>query len=121
MPFWANSGQYAATGASKSNWPRECSIRAHSVVWVLVLDQTLVMVSRSHGAVWASSTQPPQMSTTSSPCSTTAAQQPTSAPLSMFADMISAIAAKRGSKVPWISAITTPSEFVARGQRSRFS
>ena len=35
---------------------------------VLVVDQTLVMVSRSQGRVFSASAQPPQMSTTGSPC-----------------------------------------------------
>ncbi len=67
---------------------------------VLVVDHTLVMVSRSHGAVPASSTMPPQMSTTSSPSSTTATDAPTSVPASRLADSVVATASKRGSQMP---------------------
>ena len=49
LPAAANSGQYPATGASRSSSPRSARISAHSAVIVLVVDQTLVMVSRSHG------------------------------------------------------------------------
>ena len=68
LPPWANSGQYVATGAWKSSWLLSASMRAHKNVMVFVVDHTLVMVSRSHGALLASSTNPPQMSTTGSPC-----------------------------------------------------
>ena len=50
---------------------------------VLVVDQTLVMVSRSQGRVFSASAQPPQMSTTGSPCRYTATDAPRSAPVSI--------------------------------------
>ena len=67
---------------------------------VLVLDQTLVMVSASHGVVLASSAQPPHRSTTSSPSSMTATEAPQSAPEARLAANWSAMAWKRGSQVP---------------------
>jgi hypothetical protein len=54
LPAAANSGQYVATGAWKSSSPRSASISAHRKVMVLVVDQTLVRVSRSHGVVLSS-------------------------------------------------------------------
>jgi hypothetical protein len=72
---------------------------------VLVIDQTLVMVSFSHGAVPASSTVPPQMSTTGSPLSRTATEAPTSVPASRLADNVVATPSNLGSQLPWISAI----------------
>ena len=51
---------------------------------VLVVDQTLVIVSRSHGRVFSASAQPPQMSTTGSPCRKTATDAPRSAPVSIW-------------------------------------
>ena len=50
---------------------------------VLVVDQTLVMVSRSQGRVFSASAQPPQRSTTGSPCQKTATDAPRSAPVSI--------------------------------------
>jgi hypothetical protein len=50
LPAAANSGQYFATGASRSISPQSARINAHSAVIGFVVDQTLVIVSRSHGA-----------------------------------------------------------------------
>src|SRR4051794_11638578 len=77
LPAAANSGQYLATGACTSSSPRSTRTRAQRAVIVLVVDQTLVMVSRSHGADPLVSTVPAQMSTTGSPSTTTAADAPT--------------------------------------------
>ena len=77
---------------------------------VFVVDHTLVMVSRSHGAVPASSTVPPQMSTTRSPSSTMATDAPTSVPASRLADSVVATASKRGSQVPCSCAMRPPEE-----------
>ena len=55
---------------------------------VLVVDQTLVMVSRSQGRVFSGSAQPPQMSTTGSPCRKTATEAPTSAPESIWSESV---------------------------------
>ena len=74
---------------------------------VLVVDQTLVMVSFSHGAEPASSTVPPQMSTTGSPCSRTATEAPTSVPASRLSDSVVATPSNLGSQVPWMSAIVS--------------
>ena len=55
LPLAANSGQYAATGASRSTSPRSASISTARLVTVLVVDQTFTIVSGSHGRVRASS------------------------------------------------------------------
>ena len=67
---------------------------------VLVVDHTLVMVSRSQGRVRASSAQPPQMSTTGSPSTVTATEAPKSVPLARLAASRSRTAAKRSSQRP---------------------
>src|SRR6478752_1246997 len=67
LPLVANSGQYLATFASRSSSPRSTSTRAASEVMDLVVENTLVIVSSVHGAVRASSAQPPHRSTTTSP------------------------------------------------------
>jgi hypothetical protein len=51
---------------------------------VFVVENVLMIVSRSQGRVLASSKYPPQMSTTGSPSIKTAADAPMSAPLSRF-------------------------------------
>ncbi|MCW2913158.1 MAG: hypothetical protein JWN52_1226 [Actinomycetia bacterium] len=55
LPAAPNSGQYVATGACRSSSPLSARMSAHSAVIVLVVDQALVMVSRCHGRVRASS------------------------------------------------------------------
>ncbi len=71
LPFSANSGQYRATGANGSSRPRSASISAARLVTVLVVDHTLVMVSSVHGEACSASRQPPQMSTTAWPSTST--------------------------------------------------
>src|SRR5687768_1126204 len=73
-----NSGQYLATGASRSRSPRSAKINAHNAIIVLVVDQTLVIVSRSHATVRLASAYPPHRSTTGSPPTNTATDAPTS-------------------------------------------
>src|SRR4051794_21356569 len=68
-----------------------------------------MMVSCCHGVVRASSVWPPQMSTTSSPSIVMAADAPTSSSWSMVEASASRTPAKRGSKVPWISAMDAAS------------
>src|SRR6185295_5538818 len=63
LPRTANSGQYLATLASRSSSPRSTSASAASAVIVLVVENTLVIVLSVHGAVRASSAQPPHRST----------------------------------------------------------
>ena len=53
-------------------------------VTVFVVDQTLVMVSRVHGVVLASSRKPPQMSTTVSPSTLSTMEAPSSSPEARF-------------------------------------
>ncbi len=108
LPFAANSGQYFATLPWRSSSPRSASIRAHSAVIVFVVDQTLTMVSRSQGFVFASSAWPPQMSTTTSPSSTTATDAPTSSPWSKLPANVCLTLSKRGSHVPWTSVMSAP-------------
>jgi hypothetical protein len=49
LPLAANSGQYEATVASRSSWPRSTSTRAASEVMDLVVEKTLVIVFSVHG------------------------------------------------------------------------
>ena len=72
---------------------------------VLVVDHTLVMVSRSHGLVFSASAQPPQMSTTGSPWRKTATDAPRSAPESSWPASVVRTPSKRGSQVPCTSAM----------------
>ena len=72
---------------------------------VLVVDHTLVMVSRSHGRVFSASAQPPQISTTGSPCRYTATEAPRSAPESRLVASVVRTPSKRGSQVPSTSAV----------------
>ena len=81
---------------------------------VLVVDQTLVMVSRSHGRVLSASAQPPQMSTTGSPCQKTATDAPRSAPVSIWSASVVRTASKRGSQVPCTSAMRSPLSYARR-------
>src|SRR5437763_1689695 len=78
LPLAANSGQYLVTGAYTSSSPRSTSSSAASESMVLVVDQTLTMVSRSHWRVRSASAQPPHMSTTNSPSTVTAMDPPSS-------------------------------------------
>ena len=64
---------------------------------VFVVDQTLVMVSRSQGRVLSASAQPPQMSTTGSPWRKTATEAPRSAPVSSWSASVARTGSKRGS------------------------
>ena len=49
LPFWANSGQYSATGACTSSWPRSTRVSAARAVTVFVIDQTFTIVSLVQG------------------------------------------------------------------------
>src|SRR5882724_861819 len=80
LPQAANSGQYAATFASRSSSPRSTSTSAASAVIVLVVENTLVIVFSVHGTVRASSAQSPHRSTTISPSMMTASDAPRSSP-----------------------------------------
>src|SRR5206468_9869740 len=73
-------GQYLATVASRSSAPRSTSTSAASAVIVLVVEKTLAMVFSVHGAVRASSAQPPHRSTAIAPSMLTASEAPRSSP-----------------------------------------
>ena len=108
LPPAPNSGHTLATGAYRSSSPWSASSRQHSADRVFVVDQTLMIVSRSHGTSVAESvvTVPPQRSTTSSPSSVIASDAPTSLgslPSAKLAANASRIAPNRSSHVPWIS------------------
>ena len=74
---------------------------------VLVVDHTLVMVSRSHSAPVDWSASPPQMSTTGSPWRYTATEAPTSAPVSRLSERTERTPSNFGPTVPCTSAMTT--------------
>src|SRR5262245_65734387 len=80
LPRAANSGQYLATLASRSNSPRSTSTSAASAVIVLVVEKTQAIVFSVHGTVRASLAQPPHRSTTVSPSILTASEAPRSSP-----------------------------------------
>src|SRR5262249_47281339 len=94
LPRAANSGQYEATVASRSSWPRSTSTRAASAVIVLVVEKTLAIVFWAHGTERASSAQPPHRSTTISPSRLTASEAPRSSPDAS----LDANSSRRGSK-----------------------
>ncbi len=78
LPPAANSGHTAATLPYGSSSPCSASTRQASADTVLVVDHTLMIVSRSHGAEGEASvaTVPPHRSTTSSPSTVTATDAP---------------------------------------------
>ena len=105
LPFSANSGQYLATGEYGSSWPRSASIRAARLVTVLVVDHTLVIVFSVHGRPRPGSHQPPQMSTTVRPSTSTAMLAPVSLPESSCAASVSRTGPNLASHVPCTSTI----------------
>ena len=80
LPPAANSGHTAATLPYRSSSPWSASSRHASADTVLVVDQTLMIVSRSHGADGEASVAavPPHRSTTSSPSTVMATDAPSS-------------------------------------------
>src|SRR6185437_414754 len=100
LPFAANSGQYAATGASRSTRPRSASMSTARLVTVLVVDQTFTIVSRSQGRVRASSAKPPQTSATVCPSTSTASDRPHSAPEARLSSRMSRRGSNRASSCP---------------------
>ena len=55
LPFWANSGQYFATGAKASIAPLSISINAASAVRALVQEKKLTIVFSVQATVFARS------------------------------------------------------------------
>ena len=83
-----------------------------SAVIAFVVENTLTIVSRSHGRVRAASAWPPQRSTTGSPSTVAANDAPTSRPAAKFAANASRTAAKRGAHSPctiWHQSSRSPS------------
>ena len=105
LPFSANSGQYLATGEYGSSWPRLTSIRAARLVTVLVVDQTLVIVFSAHGLPRPGSHQPPQMSATVRPPTSTTMLAPVSLPDSSCPASASRTGSNFASQVPCTSTI----------------
>ena len=79
LPLVANSGQYSATGASRSSRPWAARTWAHSAVAPFVQLCTTETVSRSHAVPALASAMPPHTSTTVVPSSVTHSDAPTSA------------------------------------------
>src|SRR5262245_30446158 len=100
LPLAANSGQYEATVASRSSSPRSTSTSAASEVMLLVVEKTLVIVFSVHGAVRASSAQPPHRSTTISPSMLRATEAPRSSPDSSLETNSSRRGSNRALQVP---------------------
>jgi hypothetical protein len=107
LPFAANSGQYRATGAYGSSSPRSTSMSAARLVTVLVVDQTLTMVSAVHGVVRAWSAKPPHMSATTSPSMSMTIDAPCSAPEASWDASSSRRGSRRLAHVPWMSLVAT--------------
>jgi hypothetical protein len=63
----ANPGQYDATGASQSSWPRSASMVSAIAARPLLTENTTMRVSRAHGRARATSAWPPHRSTTHRP------------------------------------------------------
>src|SRR5213593_227282 len=82
---------------------------AQSAVMAFEVENTLTIVSRSHGRVRAASACPPQRSTTRLPPTMAANEAPTSRPAAKFAANASRTAPKRDRHSPWIvAAIAMP-------------
>src|SRR5476649_879290 len=99
LPFWANSGQSADTGASMSSWPREARTWAHKAVAPLVQEKTMPTVSRVQGVPFLS-TVPPHRSTTVSPPTVRHTEAPTSPCSAKFLAKASATRSKPFLQVP---------------------
>jgi hypothetical protein len=95
LPLAANSGEYAAAGASGSSSPRSASISAARLVTVLVEDQTFVMACSDHGIARVWSQKPPHKSMTVSPSMSATSDAPSSSPESRFPASASRTAANR--------------------------
>src|SRR5215472_14360048 len=107
LPCCANSGQYRATGASRSSRPREARIWAHSAVAPLVEDHTTPIVSSFHGTFVAGRASPPHKSTTVFPSSATQTEAPTSPRSWKFFTNSSATSSNFVSQNPLTSPILT--------------
>ena len=105
LPAWANSGQYVATGASKSSRPRWASRWAHAAVAPFVDEKTNCSVSAPYGTVPASSKAPPQTSTTLRPSTWTQRAGADLETPSKFASNASRTPSKPGSTLPVTSVI----------------
>ena len=80
----ANSGQYLATGASRSSSPRSTSISAARLVIVLVVRPHVGDRVSAHGHRAGLVAEPPHMSITISPSMSRASDAPSSSPESRF-------------------------------------
>src|SRR5579875_1412468 len=100
LPATPHSGQYFATGASKSSFPWSARRWAHKAQRPLVVDQTLTIVSRCQRRVREPSMCPPHKSTTGRPPTVTATAAPTSPRLSQFSTKACLTRANRASHSP---------------------
>src|SRR5471032_264320 len=116
LPFWANSGQSADTGASMSSWPREARTWAHKAVAPLVQEKTMPTVSRVQGVPFLS-TVPPHRSTTVSPLTVRHTEAPTSPCSAKFLAKASPTRSKPFLQVP--STLMTFSRLRGRRQLER--
>src|SRR3954452_5019418 len=116
LPLAPNSGQYRSTGASTSTRPRLTSTSSDRQLIVFVVEKTLMIVSRSHGVVPASSSVPPHRSTTTSPPSVMATDAPTSPCSLKFAANASLTAAKRSGQSPSMFTSLPMSGFLSIGR-----
>src|SRR5215467_11490529 len=107
FPPCANSGQYFATGASRSSLPLEARIWAHNEVAPLVEDHTTQMVSSFQEVLVAGRAIPPHKSTIVLPSSVTHTDAPTSSRSWKFFTNSSATRSNFASQNPLISPCLT--------------
>jgi len=100
LPPCANSGQYCATGASRSALRRSINIRSDIAAAILPLEATGTIVSAAQGRAVSGQVGPAQMSTILRPASVTASDAPSSRPESKLAWNASANGPKPSSQTP---------------------
>ena len=105
LPLVANSGQYSATGASRSSCPRSARMWAHSAVAPFVQEYTTTRVSASHGRSVDGSATPPHRSTTVRPSTVTHTAAPTSSRSAKLRASSSRTASKPDSHTPEMATV----------------
>ena len=108
LPAAPNSGQYLATGASKSSRPDPAYRAASTASMPLPTEKKLTRVSASHGAVLAAVVQPPQRSTTVLPPAVTQMAAPVSPRVLKFAAKAARTGSNLASQAPPITAGRLP-------------
>src|SRR5688572_14196364 len=111
LPCAANSGQYVATGLSRSSLPCATSMCAHNAAAPLVQENTSDTVSRFQGVTGAAdkaSAWPPQASSTGCPCNVSAMEAPISLRERKFSTKASNTGRYAGAQKPLTTAPLGP-------------